>query len=64
MAAINPIPADPDTRTSDDLEAQRLLRRQAARTSRPSPARTRSNGNTSVGGRAVSGGAKTRGGAG
>lgn len=62
MAAINPIEPDPQAKTSDDIEAQKLLRRQAARASRPAPAKTKSNGNSSIGGKAVSGGARARGG--
>jgi hypothetical protein len=64
MAATNPIPSDPDAKTSTGVEARKNLGREAARASRPAPARTKSNGNSSIGGRAVSGGAKVRGGAG
>lgn len=62
MAATNPIDPDPQAKTSDDIEAQKLLRRQAARSSRAGVPKTKSNGNTSVGGKSVSGGARARGG--
>lgn len=62
MAATQPISPDPDAKTSDDIEAAANLRRLAARSSRAGVAKTTSNGNTSVGGKGVSGGARVRGG--
>lgn len=64
MAAITPIDADPQAKTSDDIEARALLGRQAIRSSRFAAQRTTSNGNSGIGGKAVSGGARIRGGAG
>lgn len=62
MAAINPIEPDPQAKTSDDIEARALLKRRAVRSSRAGVPKTKSNGNTSIGGKAVSGGARARGG--
>lgn len=62
MAATQPIEPDPQAKTSDDIEAQKLLRRKAARASRAGVQKTKSNGNSSIGGRSVSGGARARGG--
>lgn len=62
MAATNPIQPDPDSKTSDDIEAQALLRRQAARASRAGVQKTKSNGNSSVGGKSVGGSTRLKGG--
>lgn len=62
MPALRPIELDPQD--SADVEAQRLLGRRAVRSSRPAGRQvTTSNGNSAVGGRAVAGGARVRGGA-
>lgn len=58
----HPVTADPQAKTSDDVEAARLLGRQAIRKSRPNGQKTTSNG-ASVGGKLVQGGARVRGGA-
>jgi hypothetical protein len=62
MAATRKIPADYDgdpTPDSADIEARRKLGAQRERTV---PGRLKSNGNTSVGGAKVAGGASLRGG--
>jgi hypothetical protein len=61
MATTNPIPRDTDQASSSGVEARKLLALRS--TPKTAPAKSRaSNGNTSVGGKAVSGGARTRGG--
>lgn len=62
MSALNPIQPDPESKTSDDIEAAAFLRRQAARENRKGVQKTTSNGNSSIGGKAVAGGARVRGG--
>lgn len=56
-----PIPPDPQARTSDDVEANKILGVRAAATNRIAPFKT-SAGNGKAAGKSVSGGAKIRGG--
>lgn len=60
MAAITPIDKDPQD--SADVEAAKVLSRQSGARQRSTTPVTKSNGNSSVGGRSVSGGARTKGG--
>lgn len=48
--------------TSGDVEASRLLARQAARAARPAPPKSGPSNGANIGGTKVSGGARTRGG--
>lgn len=55
-----PIPKDPQD--SEDTEAAKKLRRQDARSNRSAPPKSAPSSGSNVGGRALTGGARVRGG--
>lgn len=57
-----PIPPDPEARTSDDIEASKILAVRAAAKNRIAPFKSAPGNGANVGGKTVSGGAKIRGG--
>lgn len=61
MAKTNPIPSDTDQASSSGIEARKLLGLRSSPKIAPAKSRA-SNGNTTVGGSAVSGGTRVRGG--
>jgi hypothetical protein len=62
MAKTMPIPPDPQARTSDDVAASKLLKVQARGANRAAPSKSNPSNGSKVGGAAVSGGARVRGG--